>query len=142
VKNKYFKLINDDNWRFACESDELKTGTEPVIYKLVDPTKLPIKRHVKILSEANPYDKQWESYFEKRLGHQMYNSLSDNRNLQKLWNRQKGKCPNCKQVITMETDWDVHHVIPKSKGGDSRDSNLMMLHVNCHKQVHNPRFKC
>jgi RNA-directed DNA polymerase len=142
VKNKYFKRIRGDDWRFACEADEQKTGKEPVIYKLVDPTKLPIKRHVKILSEANPYDRQWNDYFEKRLGYQMYNSLSGDKNLQRLWNRQKGKCPNCKQTITMETDWDIHHIIPKSKGGDNRQSNLLMLHINCHKQVHNRRFIC
>ncbi len=141
VKHKYFKLINGDTWRFACEGVKPKSGEKPVIYKLVDPAKLPIKRHVKILSEANPYDKEWDGYFEKRLGHKMYNSLAGDQTLQKLWNKQEGKCPNCKQVITLETDWDIHHIIPKSKGGDNRNSNLMMLHINCHKQVHNPRFK-
>ena len=142
VKNKYFKLIRGDAWRFACVPNKTKPGEESITYKLVDPTKLPIKRHVKILSEANPYDKQWDSYFEKRWGHKMYNSLSENKPLQALWNKQKGKCPSCKQVITLETDWDVHHIVPKSKGGDNRSSNLMMLHINCHKQIHNPRFKC
>lgn len=142
VKQKYFRHIRGDTWRFACEADKQKSGEEPIIYKLVDPTKLPIKRYIKILSEANPYDKEWDSYFEKRLGHKMYDSLSENKTLQALWNKQKGKCPNCKQVITLETDWDVHHIIPKSKGGDDRSSNLLMLHINCHKQVHNPRFKC
>lgn len=141
VKKKYFKRINGDTWSFACEYNKQKTGEAPITYKLVDPTKLPIKRHVKILSEANPYDKEWESYFEKRLRYKMHNSLSDNNTLKALWNKQKGKCLNCKQVITLETDWDVHHIIPKSKGGDNRSSNLMMLHINCHKQVHNPKFK-
>lgn len=142
VKDKYFKLIRGDAWRFACVPNKTKAREEPIIYKLIDPTKLPIKRHVKILSEANPYDKQWDYYFEKRWGYKMYNSLSENKPLQVLWNKQKGKCPNCKQIITLETDWDVHHIIPKSKGGDNRNSNLMMVHINCHKQIHNPRFKC
>lgn len=142
VKNKYFKLIRGDAWRFSCAPNKQKLGEESITYKLVDPTKLPIKRHVKILSEANPYDKEWDGYFEKRTGHKMYNSLSENKPLQALWNKQKGKCPNCNQVINLETDWDVHHIIPKSKGGDNRSSNLMMLHINCHKQIHNPRFKC
>lgn len=141
VKNKYFKYIRGDAWRFACENKELKqkstSNNQPVIYKLVDPTKLPIKRHVKILSEANPYDKEWDSYFEKRLGYKMYYSLTEDKPLHKLWKKQKGKCPNCKQFITTNTDWDVHHIIPKSNGGDNRSSNLMMLHINCHKQIHN-----
>ena len=62
-------------------SNKQKDKSEPVVYKLVDPTKLPIKRHVKIRSEANPYDKQWESYFEKRLKYKMYHSLSGDRKL-------------------------------------------------------------
>lgn len=143
VKNKYFKFIKGADWRFACLKDKERSNEEPVIYKLVDPTKLPIKRHVKIWAKANPYDREWDSYFEKRLRYQMYHSLSENRNLQKLWNKQRGKCPKCKESITMETDWDVHHIVPKSKGGDNRSSNLMMLHINCHKQVHNNmRFEC
>ncbi|SPR07465.1 CRISPR-associated endonuclease Cas9 [Orientia tsutsugamushi] len=63
----------------------------------------------------------------------MYESLSDNGKLLSIWSMQKGKCPNCKQPITLSTDWDIHHVIPKSKGGDNRSSNFMMLHINCHK---------
>jgi RNA-directed DNA polymerase len=137
VKHKYFKFIRGDAWRFACEGDKKKPSEKLVLYKLVDPTKLPIKRYVKIVSEANPYDKQWDSYFEKRARYKMYSSLSENKTLQVLWNKQKGKCPNCKQIITLETDWDVHHIIPKSRGGDNSNSNLMMLHINCHKQVHN-----
>jgi RNA-directed DNA polymerase len=65
VKHKYFKLINGDTWRFACECVKLKSGEKPVTYKLVDPAKLPIKRHVKILSEANPYDKEWDVILRK-----------------------------------------------------------------------------
>jgi len=143
VMNKYFKRVRGDSWRFACEnknSNKQKDKNEPVVYKLVDPTKLPIKRHVKICSEANPYDKQWESYFEKRLKYKMYHSLSGNKKLQIMWNKQKGICPVCKQSVTTETDWDVHHVLPKSKGGDDKLSNLQMLHINCHKQVHARRF--
>ncbi len=72
----------------------------------------------------------------------MCNSLAGNQTLQGIWKKQKGKCLNCKQVITLGTDWDIHHIIPKSKGGDNRISNLMMLHINCHKQVHNLKLEC
>lgn len=142
VKNKYFKLIKGDAWKFACIKDKQKPDETPIIYKLVDPTKIPIKRHVKIISDANPYDKQWDEYFEKRLKLKVYKSLSLNGNKQLiiLWNKQKGRCPNCKQAITLDIDWDIHHVIPKSKGGNNRSSNLMIMHVNCHKQIHNQRL--
>jgi hypothetical protein len=33
--------------------------------------RIPIKRHVKVKSEANPYDPAYETYFEKREGDHM-----------------------------------------------------------------------
>ncbi|WP_081257832.1 HNH endonuclease [Orientia tsutsugamushi] len=36
----------------------------------------------------------------------------------------------------------IHHIILKSKGSDNRSSNLMMLHINCYKQIHSLRLKC
>lgn len=137
VKNKYFKLIRGDAWRFACKSKH----SDDVIYKLVDPTKLPIRRHAKVLADSNPYDREWDRYFERRLGYKMSNSPSLDNPLYRLWKKQRGKCPNCSQSITLETDWALHQKVPKSKGGDDRPSNLMILHSDCHKQTHNPRFK-
>ncbi|SPM45255.1 Uncharacterised protein [Orientia tsutsugamushi] len=105
IKNKYFKSIRGNTWSFTCNVQNIDRVS--TTYELVNPAKLPIKRHIKTLSEANPYDRQWNNYFEKRLKHKMYESLSDNRKLSSIWNRQKGKCPNCKQPITLSTDWDI-----------------------------------
>lgn len=37
-----------------------------VLARLIDPTEIPIWRHVKVKSEANPFDPQWRTYFEDR----------------------------------------------------------------------------
>mgnify|MGYP003293196930 CR=1 FL=1 len=34
----------------------------------------------------------------------------------------------------------VHHIIPISKGGDNRESNLISLCVKCHGLIHNVNF--
>ncbi len=34
--------------------------------RLVDPALIPIQRHVKVKSDANPFDPHWRSYFETR----------------------------------------------------------------------------
>jgi hypothetical protein len=52
---------------------------------LLYPAYVPIKRHVKIKSEANPYDPAWEGYFEKRLGVKMVHHLKGKRQLIALW---------------------------------------------------------
>jgi len=48
--------------------------------------------------------------------------------------RQKQSCPLCKRQFT-ETDslnWEVDHIIPKSKGGRDEYKNLQLLHKECH----------
>ncbi|WP_354666718.1 HNH endonuclease signature motif containing protein [Orientia tsutsugamushi] len=35
---------------------------------------------------------------------------------------------------------DTHYIILKSKGGNNRNSNLMLLHSNYNKQIHNLIF--
>jgi len=144
IKSKYFKRIENVEWTFACEGQHLNKakGKETVLYKLFDPQKLPIKRHVKIRSETSPFDEQWDDYFEERLEKKMKQELSGNKKLQTLWNWQGGKCPICQQPITTTTDWDTHHVIPKKQGGSDRLSNLQLLHINCHRQHHSQGSKC
>ncbi|RCV85782.1 HNH endonuclease, partial [Vreelandella rituensis] len=35
-----------------------------------------------------------------------------------------------------ETRWHLHHKIRKVDGGSDAPSNLVMLHINCHRKVH------
>jgi RNA-directed DNA polymerase len=137
IKDKYFKHIGQDFWCFAYQ-DKINKNE---FYKLINPAKISIKRHVKIIAEANPYDKELDVYFENRLKHKMCNSFSSNQKLRIIWNTQKGKCPVCLQNITLETKWDIHHKLPRSKGGDNKNSNLAMLHINCHRQIHDRGFQ-
>ncbi|WP_460036218.1 HNH endonuclease [Methylothermus subterraneus] len=53
-----------------------------------------------------------------------------------LWYKQGGKCPICGEGITRETPAPIHHTLPRSLGGTDALSNLVILHVNCHRQVH------
>jgi RNA-directed DNA polymerase len=71
--------------------------------RLATASEIPIKRHVKIKAAANPYDPEWESYFEERLAHQMRDSRPGYEKLVKLWFNQDGTCPQCGQKISRET---------------------------------------
>ena len=53
-----------------------------------------------------------------------------------LWPSQNGKCLVCHQAISKKTGWNVHHILEKAKGGSDIWSDLVMLHPNCHMQVH------
>ena len=53
-----------------------------------------------------------------------------------LWIRQKKCCPMCKQHITHETGWNIHHIVEKHRGGNDQLNNLVLLHPSCHRQLH------
>lgn len=96
----------------------------------------PIKRHIKIRSTANPYDPDWKIYFEKRLEAKMRDTLKGESRLLNLWQSQQGLCPVCNQTITPETGLLTPHLIWRTNGGTDNLDNLVLLHPNCHRQVH------
>lgn len=129
MKAKYFKTVKNRNWVFFGEL----SGTEHQLYFMSQVT---VKRHVKIKGDANPYDPEWEMYFEKRIAMSMLNSLYGRNQLIRLWKAQEGICPICKQKITRETGWHNHHITPRVKGGQNKYANRVLLHPECHIQVH------
>lgn len=96
IKERYFHTIGSRQWVFNT-----KTGTERLCLKSAYDTK--ILRHQKIRGDANPYDKEWETYFEERKGYKLFESMSGRQKLIKMWNNQKGLCPVCKGKVTKET---------------------------------------
>jgi RNA-directed DNA polymerase len=134
IRQKYFTRVADNRWVFYGSSLTSKGKTQE--NRLIRLAYTPIKRHTKIKAAANPYDPQWESYFEVRLGVKMANSLRGRRSLLYLWREQKGICPVCQQPITKLTGWHNHHLVWRSKGGSDSAANRVLLHPNCHRQVH------
>jgi RNA-directed DNA polymerase len=129
VKDKYFKRVGTRDWVFFGDYD----GKE---WRLFSTSRLPIKRHIKIKADANPYDPAWELYFEERLSQQMEHTLRGSRQLDYLWREQNGSCPVCQHKLTDDTRWHNHHIVWRSKGGPDTVDNRVLLHPNCHRQVH------
>jgi RNA-directed DNA polymerase len=129
VKKKYFKAIGSRDWVFYGDLD----GKE---LHLFCATSVPIRRHIKIKGQANPYDPEWEIYFEKRLAAKMTKNMAGHRQLLRLWEAQGGLCPICNQKITRRTGWHNHHIIWRSKGGPDIPDNRILLHPDCHRKVH------
>lgn len=109
---------------------------EPRTIRLAKAADTPIKRHVKIKAAANPYDREWESYFEERLARQMKDNLHGYKKLLRLWYKQDGLCPQCDTKITKETGWHLHHKVRVVDGGNETMANLVLLHPTCHQQLH------
>jgi len=134
VKEKYFLPIEGRKWVFSGKVRG-KDGITRTI-QLLRAVDTPIVRHTKIQSAANPYDPKWETYFEQRLDLKMAADLKRKRKLLYLWKEQNGLCPVCNQKITKLTGWPSHHLVWRVYGGDDRTENRVLLHPNCHRQVH------
>ena len=134
VRKKYFRSHKGRNWVFFAKVTDSKGKQQEI--RLYSASQMPIKRHIKVKSQANPYDPAWEMYFEKRLGVKMENKLSGRRKLLYLWKKQDGICPVCNQKITDLTGWHNHHIVWRSKGGSDKAENRVLLHPECHRQVH------
>ena len=130
MKAKYFKKVGNRDWVFFGE----QSGRER---ELLFASAVAIKRHPKIKGKANPYDPEWEMYFEKRIAMSMLNTLYGRNQLIRLWKHQQGVCPLCRLRITKETGWHNHHLVPRAKGGKNEYANRVLLHPECHIQVHN-----
>lgn len=137
VRRKYFRTYGRRSWTFSGEI--VGKDGKPQTIHLHYAVHTPIRRHIKIRGQANPFDPAWEMYFEKRLQTRMKTALSPK--LERLWRTQQGKCPHCRQPITLESGWHTHHMVWRSKGGRDTLGNLQMLHPACHWQIHANRLK-
>jgi RNA-directed DNA polymerase len=139
IKERYFQMEGNRAWVFSTNIKTPEGETREV--RLVKASDTKIQRHVKIRGEANPFDPKQETYFEGRLGRKMKESLKGRIKWFRLWWSQDSKCPVCKEKITEETKWNVHHILPKSEGGKDIISNLVMVHPNCHRQIHSQKLQ-
>jgi RNA-directed DNA polymerase len=138
IKQKYFCRRRGRDWWFFGESRD--EDGRPCRAWLYHAARTPIRRHVKVRGEANPYDPQWEEYFEKREGVKMLSNLRGIRQLRYLWHEQNGLCPVCGQKITKLTGWHNHHLVYRVMGGSDGAENRVLLHPECHRSVHSRKL--
>jgi RNA-directed DNA polymerase len=134
VKAKYFTQRGNDRWVFHGKVVDKQGQWHPVyLYKTAQTG---IRRHIQVRGDANPYDPAWEVYFEERLSQRMADTLASRKAVQRLWQRQGGKCLVCGQELMEEESWHLHHKEWRVYGGSEALGNKRLLHANCHRQVH------
>jgi len=133
VKDKYFASIGTRNWVFNTGEVTGSAGTRKVLRCAAD---VKIVRHVKVLGNANFYDPDMRHYFDQRTTDRMLLSISGRKKLAALWSRQEGRCPACREMITEETGWHVHHIHGRQIPNAGALKYLELRHPNCHRQYH------
>lgn len=125
IAKKYFHFYKSRRWNFLVKS--IKNGKEDIFpLKYAFDTK--IIRHKKIKSDANPFDREWKSYFEERMTYKMLLSLKGRRSLLYIWEKQERKCPLCGKEITADIQWNVRE--------QKEDGRIVryLVHDKCYKQ--------
>ncbi|NWK46323.1 group II intron reverse transcriptase/maturase, partial [Ralstonia pickettii] len=134
VRKKYFATAEGRSWVFGTAVDDGDGGKRWVeLYQLSGTL---IKRHKKIEGTYNPFDPAQEMYGETLRQGRLLQSMSHRKQWIKLYVAQRGLCALCQCKMTKETGWHDHHIEYRVHGGSDALGNRVLLHPNCHAQVH------
>jgi RNA-directed DNA polymerase len=128
-RKKYWGQLNPeraDRWVFGDKN------TGAYLLKL---SWTPIKRHVLVKGASSPDDPDLRGYWIERERRKLDNDLLPPR-LMGLARAQRGLCSHCGASLFNGETLHRHHLLPKGKGGSDARSNLRLLHLYCHQQIH------
>lgn len=100
VRQTHFRTLDQRHWVFATTTRKYKS--EPRTLTLYPASDTRIVRHVRVKSDANPFDRAGDSYFAPRREARMLERLQDRGFPGRLWQLQNGQCPGCAQPIEEE----------------------------------------
>jgi RNA-directed DNA polymerase len=95
----------------------------------------PIRRHVLVKGSASPDDPDLRGYWTERERRKLDEGLLPPR-LMGLARAQRGRCSHCGASLFNGEALHRHHLLPKGEGGTDERSNLRLLHLYCHQQIH------
>ena len=97
------------------------------------------QRFIKVRQGMRVFNREHNEYWEKRERLNAYDRLFSKKS-RRLFDYQQGKCPLCKTQIKesdiVQGETHIHHLVPLSKGGSDRYSNLCLIHEHCHEELH------
>lgn len=84
VRKRYFHTLGTRSWVFAASIGKRIPKGEPILKMLRNASDTPIQRHRPLKLEANPFDSQWDKYFEERTALKIQQSLRNRKMLNRL----------------------------------------------------------
>ena len=135
VKQRYFHHVGPRSWVFMAVTGELTESGKPKWLSLYKASDTPIRRHIKIKAEANPFDPAWDDYFELRANRKRGVHIDQYKKPVRLWIDQQGLCPVCRQQIDEDTGWFIHRVPTGAIGNMGNAFKEVVLHPSCQAQV-------
>jgi RNA-directed DNA polymerase len=136
---RYFGRIKGDKWVFKATSEN-RQGNKIIKYIFRLAT-IPIVRHIKVTEDATPDDPNLKEYWEKRKTRIGKNYFAKDSKLYRIAEKQKWKCPICKENLFNQELIETHHLKEVADGGTNEEDNLIHVHQQCHRQIHGRRAK-
>lgn len=131
ILDKYFsKRPNHKANYFGKETSLFRLSTIPIR----------VERYAKVQNGRRVYNRDDAEYWKQREEHRAKRQVIGDGRLSKLFKKQKGVCHHCNTPISA---YDIenrlihtHHLTPKAQGGSNSHSNLRLMHVECHREIH------
>lgn len=116
IRNKYWKTIGNQKWRFASDDQVL-----------IQLAKTPIIRYPKLKLEKNPYlDRQYFTDRQYKLGIKFIKGK-----YKMVWKRQKGLCYGCGQPIELEDEKRIVYNTSLNDVNRKTVNNMRYTHRYC-----------
>jgi len=137
IKEKYFPSGNiytfrgnkyKNNWILTGQTMDKRTGKLKQNF-LPKMSWVKSTQHIKIKGTASPYDGNHVYWAQRTAKYSGYSFR-----INKLIQAQNGCCKICGVPFTPMDVIETDHIIPRSKGGLDKYSNLQALHKHCHIQ--------
>ncbi|MDX5388362.1 MAG: HNH endonuclease, partial [Marinobacter sp.] len=134
ISKKYFHHIGGRKRVFA--HPYINRRGERAYRELYHLPGTPIMRHKRLPVDYQPYDVEHELKWETLRVQRQRHKLRFRKQIMSLYIRQQGLCALCGHSVTEATGWHDHHIIRRVDGGPDTLQNRVLLHPNCHAQVH------
>jgi RNA-directed DNA polymerase len=128
VIDKYFGRVNGRNWVFVDKKD----GKIVKAIRAYAKHKVATGSYARVGFDRSFYDGD-TNYWAARLS-KGYGNITPSK--AKLLKKQGGICPECKSKFKDDDLMEAHHKVYRSRGGDNKYPNLILLHRHCHDNLH------
>lgn len=126
VANKYWHVSKGNGWHFTSYFKKPKGKQDSLTLKNL--SNIHFIQYTQIKGDANPFDPEYDKYFDQRETQKMLVALKGRNSLLYLWKKQDRKCPLCGMPIDRVLPWNV-----AEKVVDGRIQRSL-VHDKCYKQ--------
>ncbi|NDV60779.1 group II intron reverse transcriptase/maturase [Bacteroides sp. 519] len=126
IADKYWHVAKGNGWHFTSYFKKPKGKQDSLTLKNL--SNIHFIQYTQIKGDANPFDPEYDKYFDQRETQKMLITLKGRNSLLYLWKKQDRKCPLCGMPIDRVLPWNVTEKVVNGKIQRS------LVHDKCYKQ--------